>query len=105
VCVWGATTGLSNIYTPYHAPTEAIAGFADANVSLTSRVRVLGGIRYTAEERGLYGTSTTFATIRAVPLCPAGATLPGPANASIEGCQPRAQPDRRLAFIRATSAR
>jgi iron complex outermembrane receptor protein len=75
----GATTGLSNIYTPYHAPTEAIAGFADANVSLTSRVRLLGGIRYTTEKRGLYGTSTTFATIPTVPLCPAGVTTPGPA--------------------------
>jgi iron complex outermembrane recepter protein len=75
----GPTMGLSNIYTPYHAPTEALAAFADANVSLTSRLRVLGGIRYTTEERGLYGTSTTFATIPTVPLCPAGATLPGPA--------------------------
>ncbi|MEP7246953.1 MAG: TonB-dependent receptor, partial [Gammaproteobacteria bacterium] len=75
----GATTGLSNIYTPYHAPTEALAGFADANVSLTSRLRVLGGIRYTTEKRGLSGTSTTFATVPIVPLCPAGATLPGPA--------------------------
>ena len=75
----GATTGLSNIYTPYHAPTEASAAFADANVSLTSRLRVLGGVRYTKERRGLYGTSTTFATIPTVPLCPAGATLPDPA--------------------------
>jgi len=75
----GATTGLSNIYTPYHAPTEALAGFADANVSLTSRLRVLGGIRYTKERRGLYGTSTTFATVPTVPLCPAGMTTPGPA--------------------------
>ena len=74
----GAATGLSNIYTPYRAPTEATAGFADANVSLTSRLRVIGGIRYTAEKRGLYGMSTTFATIPTVPLCPAGATLPDP---------------------------
>ncbi len=75
----GPTTGLSNIYTPYHAPTDAAAVFADANVSLTPRLRVLGGVRYTDEKRGLYGTSTTFSTVPTVPLCPAGASLPGPA--------------------------
>ncbi len=63
----------------YHAPTEALAGFADANVSLASRLRVLGGIRYTTERRGLSGTSTTFATVPTVPLCPAGVATPGPA--------------------------
>ncbi len=77
----GPTTGLSNIYTPYHAPTDAAAVFADANVSLTSRFRVLGGIRYTDEKRGLYGTSTTFSTVPTVPLCagrhePSGSRVP-----------------------------
>ena len=75
----GSTTGLANIYTPYHAPTNATAVFADANLSLNSRLRVLGGVRYTKEKRGLYGTSTTFATIPTVPLCPAGASPPDPA--------------------------
>jgi iron complex outermembrane receptor protein len=75
----GAATGLANIYTPYHAPTDATAVFADANLSLNSRLRVLGGVRYTKEKRGLYGTSTTFSTIPTVPLCPAGASPPGPA--------------------------
>ncbi len=75
----GPTLGLSNIYTPYHAPTDAAAVFADANVALTSRFRVLGGVRYTDEKRGLYGTSTTYATIPTVPLCPAGVSLPDPA--------------------------
>jgi len=74
----GPTTGLANIYTPYRAPTDAAAVFADANLSLTSRFRVLGGIRYTSEKRGLYGTSTTFATIPTVPLCPAGMNAPDP---------------------------
>jgi iron complex outermembrane receptor protein len=73
------TTGLSNIYTPYHAPTDATAAFADANFSLTSRLRVIGGVRYTKEKRALYGVSTTFATIPTVPLCPAGIATPGPA--------------------------
>jgi iron complex outermembrane receptor protein len=75
----GPTTfGLANIYTPYHSPTDATAAFADAHFSLTSRLRVLGGVRYTKEKRGLYGTSTTFATIPTVPLCPAGTALPDP---------------------------
>jgi iron complex outermembrane recepter protein len=74
----GPTTGLANIYTPYHAPTDAAAVFADANVSMTSRFRVIGGIRYTDEKRGLYGTSTTYATIPTVPLCPAGMSPPDP---------------------------
>jgi iron complex outermembrane receptor protein len=48
-------------------------------LSLTPRLRVLGGVRYTKEKRGLYGTSTTYSTIPTVPLCPAGAALPDPA--------------------------
>lgn len=74
----GATAGLSAIRTFYRAPTEAIAVFADGRVSLSDSFRVLAGIRYTDETRGLFGETTTYANIPTVPLCPAGITLPYP---------------------------
>lgn len=67
----GATAGFSAIRTFYRAPTEAIAAFADGRVSLTDELRLLAGIRYTDETRGLFGETTTYANIPSVPLCPA----------------------------------
>ena len=65
----GALTGPAQIRTFYHAPTEALAFFADGNVSLVDGFRVLAGVRYTDEERGLFGNTTTYSSIPSVPLC------------------------------------
>jgi iron complex outermembrane recepter protein len=81
----GATTGFSAIRTFYRAPTEAIAAFADGRVSLTDGFRLLAGIRYTDETRGLFGQTTTYANIPSVPLCPAD-ILPSSPNPTYIYC-------------------
>jgi iron complex outermembrane receptor protein len=45
----------------------------------TDRLRVLAGIRYTDEKRGLFGVTTTFSTIASVPTCPPTIALFDPA--------------------------
>ena len=81
----GATTGFSAIRTFYRAPTEAIAAFADGRVSITDGFRLLAGIRYTDETRGLFGQTTTYANIASVPLCPAD-ILPSTPNPTYIYC-------------------
>jgi len=66
----GALTGPSQIRTIYNAPTKALAFFADGNLSLTEGLRVIAGVRYTDEERGLFGETTTYSAIPNVPPCP-----------------------------------
>jgi iron complex outermembrane receptor protein len=75
----GALAGNSSIFTSYRAPTKALAVFADGRLSLTDRLRVLAGIRYTDEKRGLFGVTTTFSTIASVPTCPPTIALFDPA--------------------------
>lgn len=71
--------GAAIVFTSYRAPTKALAVFADGRLSLTDRLRVLAGIRYTDEKRGLFGVTTTFSIIASVPTCPPTIALLDPA--------------------------
>ncbi|WP_221892866.1 TonB-dependent receptor [Parasphingopyxis marina] len=66
----GGMVGPSTLITSYIGTTEAIAFFADGRISLTDNLRVLAGVRYTDEERGLFGVRTTYSSVPNAPPCP-----------------------------------
>ncbi len=53
--VFGFALGINELDTRYRQKTESMAGFAHAEWQATDQLRLIGGIRYTEEDRSFFG--------------------------------------------------
>ena len=54
----------------YHTGTRSYAGFGRLTAHLTDRLRLVGGVRYTQDDKRFDGQSTNLVLICAAPSCP-----------------------------------
>ena len=75
------TLGAAATFQDQHFSTESYAPFARVTAHLTDRFRLVGGIRYTNDDKTFYGPTTSLTLVclvrvNGVPTCPANPLLP-----------------------------
>ena len=86
--VFGADLGAIGAFSNYSDDTDSYAGFARLTAHLNDKLRLVGGVRYTSDQKRFDGSVTDLVVLCARPACPTGPVVPFAFTANSQSAVP-----------------
>ena len=74
--VFGAALGSIGAFSSYSDDTDSYAGFARVTAHLTDQLRLVGGVRYTSDQKTFNGSVTDLVVLCVLPSCHTAPLVP-----------------------------
>ena len=102
--VFGAALGAIGAFSSYSDDTDSYAGFARVTAHVTDKLRLVGGVRYTSDQKSFDGSVTDLVVLCVRAACPTAPLVPFSFTASGQSAVPVPPAVGAIAPIGATGA-